>query len=149
MACETPPQYLYLGLYLYSYMQCRLLCIMFGPPKMKLLPTHSYANTCIHVGTLTSTIYVMSMPGRKSVLNNYLSMSEFVRSSKETSPKNGQSATDSRRRYGLNSLRIDLGSSDIPNFPGKEVPSSGFYTEVLANVCRWCALALAVFWLCP
>ena len=28
--------------------------------------------------------------------------------------------------------------------------SSAFYTEVLANiVCPWCALGLAVFWLCP
>ena len=36
------------------------------------------------------------MPGQTSVLNNYLSMSEFAISSKETSPKNGQSATDSR-----------------------------------------------------
>ena len=34
-------------------------------------------------------------------------------------------------------------------FLGKDVPSSTFYTEFLANiVCPWCALALAVFWLC-
>ena len=37
------------------------------------------------------------MPGQTSVLNNYLSMSEFAISSKETSPK---SATDSRDSMG-------------------------------------------------
>ncbi len=34
------------------------------------------------------------MPSQTSVLNNYLSMSKFAMSSKETSPKNGQSARD-------------------------------------------------------
>ena len=34
------------------------------------------------------------MPGQTSVLNNYPSMSEFAISSKDTSPKNGQSARD-------------------------------------------------------
>ena len=51
-----------------------------------------------------------------------------------------ESATDSRRRYGLNSLRIDLGSSKIPNFSRKDVAS---FVNV---VCPWCGLALAVFW---
>ena len=39
-------------------------------------------------------------------------MSEFVISSEDTSPKNGQSARDG---YGPNSLRIDLRSSKIVN----------------------------------
>ena len=34
------------------------------------------------------------MPGQTSVLSNYLSMSLFAISSKETSSKNGQSARD-------------------------------------------------------
>ena len=79
-------------------------------------------------------------------------MSEFAISSKESSPKNGQSATDSRRQYGLNSLRTDLGSSKISNFSRgmMSLVSSAFLHRSLANVvCPWCALALAVFWLCP